>query len=73
MNNLVLKELGVMRVEQQTAGRAEGREWGGLAPAGRTGGRRPRIVRQRGAAGLLEAAYSQVYRLLVLVLPLPLR
>ena len=56
MNNLVLKEMGVMQVEQQTAGR--------------TAGRRPRIVRQRGAAGLLEAAYSQLYRLLVLVLPL---
>ncbi len=56
MNNLVLKEMGVMQVEQQTAGRTEGR--------------RPRIVRQRGAAGLLEAAYSQLYRLLVLVLPL---
>ena len=56
MNNLVLKEMDVMQVEQQTAGRA--------------GGRRPRIVRQRGAAGLLEAAYSQLYRLLVLVLPL---
>ena len=37
--------------------------------AGRVGGRRPRIVRQRGA-GLLEAGYSQLYRLLVLVLPL---
>jgi hypothetical protein len=58
MNNLVLKESGVMRIEQQMAGRT---------------GRRPRIVRQRGAAGLLEVAYSQLYRLLVLVLPLPLR
>ena len=56
MNNLVLKEMEVMKVEQQMAGRAEGR--------------RPRIVRQRGAAGLIEAAYSQLYRLLVLVLPL---
>ncbi|HEX2326368.1 MAG TPA: hypothetical protein VH257_12170 [Chloroflexota bacterium] len=56
MNNLVLKEMDVMQVEPQMAGRA--------------GGRRPRIVRQRGAAGLLEAVHSQLYRLLVLVLPL---
>jgi hypothetical protein len=56
MNNLVLKEMEVVQVEPQMAGRV--------------GGRRPRIVRQRGAAGLLEAAYSQLYRLLVLVLPL---
>jgi hypothetical protein len=56
VNNLVLNEVGVEGVVQQ--------------PVGRVRGRRPRIVRQRGAAGLLEAAYSQLYRLLVLVLPL---
>jgi hypothetical protein len=32
--------------------------------------RRPRIVRQRGVAGVLDAAYSQLYRLLLLVVPL---
>jgi hypothetical protein len=32
--------------------------------------RRPRIVRQRGLAGLLDAAYSQLFRFLLLVLPL---
>ena len=32
--------------------------------------RRPRIVRQRGVAGVLDAAYSQLYRLLLLVAPL---
>jgi hypothetical protein len=31
--------------------------------------RRPRIVRQRGLAGVLDAAYSQVYRLLLLIVP----
>jgi hypothetical protein len=43
-------------------------------PAGGTaseaGIRRPRIVRQRGVAGLIEAAYSQLYRFLLLVIPL---
>ena len=32
--------------------------------------RRPRIVRQRGLAGVLDAAYSQLYRLVLLVAPL---
>jgi hypothetical protein len=32
--------------------------------------RRPRIVRQRGLAGLVDAVYSQLYRFLLLVLPL---
>jgi hypothetical protein len=32
--------------------------------------RRPRIVRQQGVKGLIEAAYSQLYRLILLVVPL---
>jgi hypothetical protein len=40
------------------------------APAPGAGVRRPRIVRQGGVVGLVEAAYSQLYRLLLLVTPL---
>src|SRR3989337_2720804 len=32
--------------------------------------RRPRIVRQQGVQGLIEVAYSQLYRLILLVVPL---
>jgi hypothetical protein len=39
-------------------------------PAPGAGVRRPRIVRQGGVAGFVEAAYSQLYRLLLLVIPL---
>jgi hypothetical protein len=62
MNYSGVKEVGEM-FERRVARRDVA--GGGARP----GARRPRIIRQRGAAGVFEAVYSQIYRLIVLVVP----